>query len=70
MKEFIAACIIIAIGILAIVYVANQAVTEESPNWDCTTMGNQQCGVRNDDGEWFVVTFKNGQPVEISPRGF
>jgi len=43
---------------------------EDSPGWDCRTMGNLTCGVTDPDtGERYAVMFDDGQPVEVWPIG-
>ena len=45
-------------------------VGEDSPGWDCRTMGNLTCGVTDPDtGERYAVMFDDGQPVEVGPIG-
>lgn len=41
-------------------------ITEESPLWDCRTMGNLTCGVTI-EGALYLVRFEDGLPVDVYP---
>lgn len=42
-------------------------VYEEDPDFDCRTDGNETCGVQI-EGDWYNVTFSDGQPVSITQQ--
>lgn len=44
-----------------------ERVEEDDPRWDCRTMGNFQCGVQI-QGEWYVVTFEDGEPAGVAKQ--
>lgn len=49
---------------------ATPTIQEDDPNWDCSTMGNYQCGVQLPNGNWYVITFDpaTGEPLNVKWR--
>lgn len=44
-----------------------ELINEDSPLWDCTTMGNETCGVEI-DGVWWLIHYENGCEVSRELR--
>ncbi|WP_432482568.1 hypothetical protein [Kineococcus esterisolvens] len=51
-----------------------EVIMEDDPRWDCRTMGNLICGANvyaaNGEVVVYLITFENGQPVAVEPRGW